>query len=108
MGRPERAFKQDVMTASEVAAHLLVSCKSLGDFDSYMFGSTLSGVGHDIDILVVGPGGKALYQLKEEMRVAGESLPLHVLYMQPSEAHHTQFVVRERCVPLGRLNSVRP
>jgi hypothetical protein len=72
-------------------------------FDSYMFGSTLSGIGHDIDILVVGPGGEALCQLKEEMRVAGENLPLHVLYMQPSEERLTGFVAGEKCIPLAKL-----
>lgn len=91
------------MTASEIAAHLLRSCKSLARFDAYMFGSTLSGIGEDIDILVVGPGGEALSQLKEEMRLAGENLPLHVLYMQPSEARYTEFVVKEKCVPLAQL-----
>ncbi|CDK98998.1 protein of unknown function [Magnetospirillum gryphiswaldense MSR-1 v2] len=95
------------MTACEVAAHLLGHCKSLASFDSYMFGSTLSGIGADIDILIVGPGGEALSQLKEEMRLAGENLPLHVLYMQPSEARYTGFVAKEKCVPLAQLALLR-
>lgn len=93
------------MTASEVAAHLLRCCKSLARFDAYMFGSTLSGVGQDIDILIVGPGGDALSELKKEMRRASVSLPLHVLYMQPSEACRTEFVTREKCVGLRLLAS---
>jgi phosphatidylserine decarboxylase len=72
-----------------------------------MFGSALNGIGQDIDILVVGAGGEPLHQLKEEMRLAGKSLPLHVLYMQPSEVHHTQFLVKQKCVPLARLASAR-
>jgi hypothetical protein len=68
-----------------------------------MFGSTLSGIGQDIDILVVGPGGEALCQHKEELQLAGENLPLHILYMQPSEVRHTEFVAREKCVPLAQL-----
>lgn len=91
------------MTAREIAAHLLGSCKSLAHFDSYMFGSTLFGIGEDIDILVVGPGGEVLCRLKEEIRLAGEKLPLHVLYMQPSEALHTDFVIKEKCIPLMQL-----
>ncbi len=105
MGRAEGLPEQGLMTANEIAAYLLGSCESLARFDSYMFGSTLSGIGQDIDILVVGPGGGALFQLKEEMRLAGENLPLHVLYMQPSEARHTEFVAREKCVPLAQLAS---
>ncbi|MEG8223095.1 MULTISPECIES: hypothetical protein [Sphingobium] len=91
------------MTAGEVAAHLLSCCGSLGQFESYMFGSTLRGIGEDIDILIVGLGGDALSQLKREMQAAGECLPLHILYMQPSEARHTDFVTREKCVPLAQL-----
>ena len=91
------------MTAGEIAAHLLECCGSLASFDAYMFGSTLNGVGEDIDILVIGPGGETLSQLKAEMRSAGEHLPLHILCMQPSEAHQTAFVVKERCMPLVDL-----
>ena len=68
-----------------------------------MFGSTLRGIGEDIDILVVGPAGDALSKLKRELRVASEFLPLHILYMQPSEERHTEFVAREQCVPLKHL-----
>lgn len=91
------------MTAREVAAYLLGSCKSLAGFESYMFGSALSGVGRDIDILVVGPGGEPLTKLKCELDLAGESLPLHLLYMLPSEANYTRFVAREKCVSLALL-----
>lgn len=103
MERVEGLHEESLMTANEIAAHLLRSCGSLVHFDSYMFGSTLGGVGEDIDILVIGPGGEALSQLKQEMRLAGENLPLHVLYMQPSEARHTEFVVKEKCVSLAKL-----
>lgn len=89
------------MTAGEVAAHLLGSCRSLERFDAYMFGSALRGIGEDVDILVVGPGGDALSQLKRELQVAGEFLPLHILYMLPSEERRTDFVAKEKCVPLG-------
>jgi len=103
MGRAEGAHENILMTSSEIAAHLLGSCDSLAHFDSYMFGSTLNGIGADIDILIVGPGGEALSQLKKEMRLAGQNLPLHVLYMQPSEARDTGFVAKEKCVPLAQL-----
>ena len=103
MGRVEGSPEQSLMTASEIAAHLLGTCASLEFFDAYMFGSTLHGVGQDIDILIVGPGGDLLAQLKKEIQCAGESLPLHILYMQPSEEHHTNFVSREKCIPLAQL-----
>jgi hypothetical protein len=93
------------MNASEIASYLLSFCKSLASFESFMFGSTLNGIGHDIDILIVGPSGQALSDLKEEMRLAGENLPLHVLYMQPSEVRHTGFVASENCVSLAHLAS---
>jgi len=93
------------MTASEIAVHLLGTCASLEHFDAYMFGSTLHGFGQDIDILIVGAGGDLLAQLKKEMQCAGESLPLHILYMQPLEERHTQFVAREKCIPLAHLAS---
>lgn len=91
------------MTAGEIAVHLLECCESLARFDAYIFGSTLHGIGQDIDILVVGPGGEALSQLKTEMRSAGERLPLHILCMEPSEASRTEFVTKERCVSLVQL-----
>ncbi|WP_158743801.1 nucleotidyltransferase domain-containing protein [Acidisphaera sp. L21] len=89
------------MTAGEIAAHLLGSCRSLKQFDAYMFGSTLRGIGEDVDILVVGSSGDALSQLKQELQAAGEFLPLHILYMLPSEERRTNFVTREKCVQLG-------
>jgi hypothetical protein len=91
------------MTASEVAVHLLGTCISLEHFDAYMFGSALHGVGQDIDILIVGPAGDPLAQLKKELRCAGKSLPLHILFMLPTEERHTQFVAREKCIPLAKL-----
>jgi hypothetical protein len=91
------------MTAGEIAAHLLASCGSLAEFDSYMFGSALRGISEDIDILIVGPDGGRLSQLKHEIRLAGENLPLHVLYMSTSEAHQTEFITQENCVRLAQL-----
>lgn len=105
MGRAEGSPEQGLMTASEIAVHLLGTCATLEHFAAYMFGSTVHGVGADIDILIVGPGGNLLAQLKKEMQCAGESLPLHILYMQPSEEHHTRFVAREKCIPLAQLAS---
>jgi len=93
------------MTAREIAVYLLGTCDSLKYFDAYMFGSTLHGVGQDIDILIVGPSGDLLAQLKKEIQRAGERLPLHILYMQQSEELHTQFVAREKCIPLSELAS---
>lgn len=95
------------MTAGEIAAHLLGCCSTLAQFEAYMFGSSLRGIGEDIDILVVGPGGEALSRLKAEIAVAEEELPLHMLYMQPSEARRSDFVAREKCVPLAQLVPVR-
>ena len=92
-----------MMSASEVAVHLLTSCPSLEHFEAYMFGSAVAGVGADIDILLVGPGGSLLSQVKSELRSAGEALPLHLLCMSSSEALQTQFVAREKCVPLFQL-----
>lgn len=72
-----------------------------------MFGSALRGIGEDIDILVVGPGGEALLQLKRELQAAGEFLPLHILYMLPSEERRTDFVAREKCVPTRASDGCR-
>lgn len=103
MGRTEGAPENGVMTAGEIAAFLSGRCRSLRKFDVYIFGSTLNGIGEDIDILVVGPGGDSLRQLKKEFLAAEERLPLHILYMQPSEARYTDFVKREGCIPLAQL-----
>ncbi len=108
MGRIEGSPEQGLISASEVAVHLLERCISLEHFNAYMFGSTLHGVGEDIDILIVGPAGDLLAQLKKELHSAGESLPLHILYMQPSEERRTQFVAREKCVSLTKLAVVAP
>lgn len=97
------SHEDGLMTASEVAAHLINSCSSLEHFDAYLFGSTLRGIGEDVDILVVGPSGDALSQLKRELQAAGEFLPLHILYMLPSEERRTDFVAREKCVSLGQV-----
>jgi hypothetical protein len=93
------------MSAGEIAAYLLGCCGSLGRFESYMFGSTLKGIGEDIDILVIGSVSDALSQVKQELKAASECLPLHILYMQPNEVQHTEFVTREKCVPLAQLAS---
>jgi len=103
MGRAEGTSENGLMNAGEIAAYLLNCCGSLEQFNAYMFGSTLGGIGEDIDILVVGPSGDAVSQLKRELRAAGELLPLHILYMQPSEERHTDFVARQKCVPLMKL-----
>lgn len=91
------------MTAAEVARHLLNTCGSLGEFEAYMFGSSLFGIGSDYDILIVGPSGEPLSRLKAELGIAGEELPLDVLYMLPSEAERTGFIVNEGCVALSQL-----
>lgn len=91
------------MTATEIAIYLLRTCKSLNEFESYLFGSSLDGVGGDIDILIIGPSGQKLSQLKQEMALAGSHLPLDILYMNPSEELETNFVERQRCVPLSEL-----
>ncbi|CUH86096.1 hypothetical protein PH5382_00002 [Phaeobacter sp. CECT 5382] len=106
MGRIEGPPEQGLISASEVAVHLLERCASLEHFNAFMFGSTLHGVGEDIDILIVGPAGDLLAQLKKELHSAGESLPLHILYMQPSEERRTQFVAREKCFSLTQLAAV--
>jgi hypothetical protein len=93
------------MAANEIAAFLIKNCGSLNAFDSYMFGSTLAGIGHDIDILVIGSSGEELFVLKQEFMVVGRELPLDVLYMQPSEAVETDFVNREGCIELSVLAS---
>lgn len=103
MGRVTSNSAKPVMTAGEVARHLLESCGSLQEFDSFMFGSSLKGVGNDFDILIVGPGGEALSRLKAELRVAAIELPLDVLYMLPAEAEATGFVTKEACISLARL-----
>lgn len=105
MGRTEKLPDESLMTASGAARHLLDLCGSLEHFNAYMFGSALHEVGEDIDILIVGPAGDLLAQLKKELRFAGQHLPLHILYMQPSEEKRTQFVARENCVPLAQLAS---
>ncbi|EHW0655855.1 TPA: nucleotidyltransferase domain-containing protein [Vibrio parahaemolyticus] len=93
------------MTAQEVAVYLIERCQTLKLYDSYMFGSTLNGLGHDIDLLIVGPSGEALATLKKEISDAGKELPLDVLYMQPLEAIESDFVKREGCVQLSVLAS---
>ncbi|MBB2685243.1 UNVERIFIED_ORG: hypothetical protein GGD47_002831 [Rhizobium etli] len=91
------------MGRAEVAGHLLSSCPALVDYQAYMFGSSLHGIGEDFDILIVGPGGEALARLKSQIAQAGSELPLHVLYMLPSEGEETGFVAKEGCVPLSDL-----
>ncbi|CAE6699055.1 nucleotidyltransferase domain-containing protein [Candidatus Nitrotoga fabula] len=103
MGRVKDAAAEPLMTAREIAKYLLTSCKCLREFKSYMFGSSLFGVGSDIDILIVGPSGEPLSRLKEELRFAGKELPLDVLYMLPEEAKETGFVTSAGCIPLSQL-----
>lgn len=103
MGRAKEAVAVALMTASEVARYLLKSCGSLRDFESFMFGSSLFGVGSDFDILIVGPSGEPLSRLKAELKLAGKELPLDVLYMLPSEAEETGFITSEGCITLAQL-----
>ena len=103
MGPVKSAVAEPLMTASEVARYLLKSCESLRGFESFMFGSSLFGVGSDFDILIVGPSGEPLSRLKAELRLAGKELPLDVLYMLPAEAEETQFVRHEECIALAQL-----
>jgi len=105
MGRLEAHPAKGLMTAVDVARHLLAACPSLRLFESFMFGSSLRGVVSDFDILIVGPSGEPLAQLKQELKLAGAELPLDVLYLLPEEAEYTQFVSREGCILLSRLVS---
>lgn len=103
MGAVARDAKAQLMTACEVAKHLLECCESLRYFESFMFGSSLFGVGNDFDILIVGPCGEPLSRLKAEFQVAASELPLDLLYMLPAEAEFTEFVAREGCISLTQL-----
>lgn len=104
MGRAERLHKDSLMTPRDVARHLIGSCKSLRHFQSFMFGSSLYHAGScDFDILIVGPPGEKLSQLKVELRAAGEELPLDILYMLPIEAEETRFIARTGCITLNEL-----
>jgi hypothetical protein len=91
------------MTAREVAQYLLKSCESLREFECFMFGSSLLRMGNDFDILIVGPSGDPLSRLKTEISIAGNELPLDVLYMLPAEAEETGFVASEGCITLAQL-----
>jgi hypothetical protein len=91
------------MKAPEVAKHILMTCPTLSEYQAYMFGSSLIGVGSDFDILIIGPAGSALSQLKVEIRAAGSMLPLDVLYMLPEEAEETNFVERKNCISFDKL-----
>ncbi len=68
-----------------------------------MFGSSLNGIGEDIDILVVGPSGHELSILKQELAKAGVELPLDILIMDPNEAAETDFAIKEGCIRLESL-----
>ncbi|WP_206989043.1 hypothetical protein [Rhizobium laguerreae] len=103
MGRTQGASEGALKTAGEVARHLLETCPSLSEFESFMFGSSLIRSGNDFDILIVGPSGEPLSRLKSEINLAGKELPLDVLYMLPSEAEETSFVLGEGCVTLFEL-----
>ena len=103
MGTVSRDARASLMTARDVAKYVLECCKSLREFESYMFGSSLLGIGNDFDILIVGPCGEPLSRLKTEFQLAASELPLDVLYMLPAEAEVTEFVAREGCIPLAQL-----
>lgn len=108
MGRAKINNDKGLMTANEVAEHLIRSCSSFIQFKPYMFGSYLHGIGGDIDILVVGPTGERLLRLKNEIAIAGAELPLDVLYMDCSEEIETDFVRKQNCVPLLELAASNP
>lgn len=103
MGRVTRNTVAPLMTACEVARYIIRCCGSLREFESYMFGSSLFGVGSDFDILIVGSSGEPLSRLKAELQVAANELPLDILYMLPAEAETTEFVAREGCIALALL-----
>jgi hypothetical protein len=103
MGRIKSTAAKNLMAPYEVARHLFKSCESLGKFESFMFGSSLFGVGSDFDILIVGPSGDRLSRLKAELKVAGRELPLDVLYMLPEEAKETEFIKNTGCITLEKL-----
>lgn len=105
-GRNEELSANSVMSANEIAAYLIKHCRSLESFEAYLFGSTLNGMGQDIDILIIGPSGIELSALKHELMIVGKELPLDILYMQPSEAIETDFVNKEGCVELSTLASI--
>ena len=88
MGRVEGSFESGLMTAGEVAAHLLECCGSLAKFDAYMFGSTLEGIGEDIDILVVGPGGVRSPSQTGDAVGGREPAASHSLYAAVRSAPH--------------------
>ena len=103
MVRIQGINSSSLMSVNDVARHLLKTCNSLKFFECFMFGSSLLGVGTDFDILVIGPAGEALIQLKAELKIAGAELPLDILYMLPKEAEETDFIVKQKCVSLSHL-----
>lgn len=103
MGRSEVFALTPTMSAREVAKHLIESCSSLKEFDSYMFGSSIRGVGNDFDILIIASSITSIKILKTEIAIAGKELPLDVLYMLPAEALETEFIKRQGCVSLAQL-----
>ncbi len=103
MGRVKTIDYSVIMPARDVARYLLDTCQTLSFFESFMFGSSLFGVGSDYDILIVGPSGELLLQLKAELKFAGAELPLDILYMHPMEAKETCFVANQKCISLQKL-----
>ncbi|EGD17608.1 nucleotidyltransferase family protein [Xanthomonas hortorum] len=89
-----------------MASFILRTCASLRHFEPYMFGSSLSGIGSDFDILIIGPNHAPLSELKAEMRMAAQALPLDVLYMLPEEQHETSFINLQGCVSLHVIASL--
>lgn len=92
------------MTAEEVACYLLHTCKTLYKFESFMFGSSLHGIGSDFDILVIAPSDANLSCLKSELKFAGQILPLDILFMLPEEAQATNFIIKYGCISLYELS----
>lgn len=103
MGRSEIPALKSTMSAREVAKHLVESCASLTEFDSYMFGSSIRGFGNDFDILIIIFSTTSIEKLKSEIAIAGAELPLDVLYMLPEEECETEFIERQGCVSLTQL-----
>lgn len=103
MVRTQGINSSPLISVSDVARHLLKTCPALKFYECFMFGSSLLGVGTDYDILVIGPSGEVLTQLKAELKLAGAELPLDILYMLPQEAEETDFVVKQKCVSLTHL-----
>jgi len=93
------------MNASEIAMELLSKCPSLKNYEAYMFGSYLNGIGVDIDVLIVGISHDRFAAVKSELALCSRELPLDVIFMEPDEANETNFVIDAGCVPFEKLTT---